>query len=167
MSWAPNYRGVDHFIANCWDEVIKSVPDAHLIIAGKGLPEKYKEKWEKYKNVDYLGFVEDIYKFYEMGKIVICPIYAGAGTNIKVIEAMSMGKACVLSSHGKRGYEDILKHSYNAMIADDNTSFSQQVVQLLTNNSYCNEIAENAFKTAKSYFSQNTIDGIIGEVLKK
>lgn len=167
MSWAPNYMGVDHFITNCWNDVIKHVPDAHLVIAGKGLPEKYNEKWKRYKNVDYIGFVEDIYKFYEKGKIVICPIYAGAGTNIKVIEAMSMSKACVLSSHGTRGYEDILKHSYNAMIAGDNASFSQHIVQLLSNNSYCNEIAKNAFKTAESYFSQKTIDSIISGILKK
>lgn len=163
LTWAPNHNGIDHFIDCFWNDIIRQVPDAKLIIAGKGLPDKFIKRWSSYNNVQYLGFVEDIYGFYALGNIVICPIYAGAGTNIKVIEAMSMGKACVLSTSSARGYEDILKHSYNVLIDQDNASFSKHVVSLLTNDSLRNEIAENAHKTANTYFSQAYVDKVIAD----
>lgn len=167
LLWQPNYEGLNHFIENNWNEIIQQVPDATLFIAGKGLPNEYVEKWSQYPNINYLGFVDDIYDFYSRGNVVICPIYAGAGTNIKVIEAMSMGKACVLSPMSTRGYENILKHSQNALIDQDNSSFSKHVVKLLKDDSFCSEIAKNAFNTSNTYFSQDSIDKIIGSLLRK
>ena len=163
LAWAPNHNGLDYFIDRFWDDIIEKVPDAKLIIAGKGLPETYMKKWSPHKNIQYLGFVEDIDEFYSKGNIVICPIYAGAGTNIKVIEAMSIGKACVLSLSSTRGYEDILKHSQNVLIDQDNASFSKHVVELLKNDQLRDGIAKNAFETAKTYFSQDFVDKIIGD----
>lgn len=163
LTWPPNHNGLDYFIDRFWNDIIQQVPNANLIIAGTGLPNKLKEKWSLLKNIHYLGFVDDIYEFYSKGNIVICPIYAGAGTNIKVIEAMSMGKACVLSHSSTRGYEDILEHSHNVFVDQDNASFSKHVVALLTNDSLRNEIAENAYKTASTYFSQESVDKIVGD----
>lgn len=161
MSWPANYLGVDSFICNCWQKILSAVPNATLYIAGKGLPDEYFKKWSKYKNIEYLGYVDDIYSFYRKGNIVICPIYLGAGTNIKVIEAMSMGKTCVLSSHGTRGFEDILQHDNNIMIASNINSFSDNIIQLLKDDDKCKGLGLNALNTAKRYFSQETIDEII------
>ena len=166
MCWEPNFKGVDTFISKSWEGIISKIPDARLIVAGKGLPDEYKSKWSTFKNIDYLGFVDDIYDFYSKGNVVICPIYSGAGTNIKVIEAMSMGKACVLSSLSTRGYEDILKQGENVLIASDSTLFTKHVVDLLTDESYCNRISGKAYELATQYFSQKTIDNIIGDLLK-
>lgn len=166
LSWRPNYEGLDQFIDKYWNEIIQQVPDATLYIAGKGLLKEYVEKWSQYPNINYLGFVDDIYGFYSKGNVVICPIYAGAGTNIKVIEAMSMGKACVLSPMSTRGYENILKQSHNALIDQDNTSFSKHVIKLLKDDSFCTEIAKNAFNTANTYYSQDSIDKVIGSLLR-
>lgn len=161
MSWPANYKGVDWFICNCWHKIIDRFPNASLDIAGKGLPDEYIVKWSRFKNIKYLGYVNDIFTFYRKGNIVICPIYLGSGTNIKVIEAMSMGKACVLSLHGTRGFEEVLHHDNNIMISRDAESFSDNVIQLMQDDEKCKEIGENALKTAKMFFSQNTIDEII------
>lgn len=82
LDFSPNYKGIDAFIKECWEKIIRNNPDAHLIIAGKGLSDEYKLSWLKYPNVKLLGFVEDIIDFYSQGNIVISPISAGAGTNI-------------------------------------------------------------------------------------
>lgn len=161
MSWPANYMGVDLFISNCWLKILTVFPQVSLYIAGKGLPNEYLQKWSKYKNIEYLGYVDDIYNFYHKGNIVICPIYSGAGTNIKVIEAMSMGKSCVLSLHGTRGFEDILQHEKNIMISNNIHDFSDNVIQLLQDDNKCKEIGSNAQRTAKCYFSQKSIDEII------
>ena len=161
MSWPANYNGMDSFISHCWNKVLASVPDANLLIAGKGLPNELKTKWESYHNIEYLGYVESLYDFYSMGNIVVCPIYSGAGTNIKVIEAMAMGKACAISSHSTRGYEDILFQGENAFIAEDYADFANKLIDLLNDDSKCKKMAGAAMKTAQSFFSQKNIDETI------
>ena len=161
MSWPANYNGMDSFISHCWNDILASVPDAKLLIAGKGLPDNLKTKWESFHNIEYLGYVESLYDFYAMGNIVVCPIYSGAGTNIKVIEAMAMGKACAISSHSTRGYEEILLQGENAFIAEDYADFSNKLIDLLNNESKCKEMAKAAMKTAQSFFSQKSIDETI------
>lgn len=167
MSWPANYKGVDWFICNCWQRILAIFPCASLYIAGKGLPNEYMKKWSEFNNIEYLGFVNDIFSFYRKGNIVICPIYLGAGTNIKVIEAMSMGKACVLSSHGTRGFETILHHDNNILISNDSESFSNNVIKLLQDEKKCREIGLNALKTAKRFYSQKTVDEIINRSIMK
>ena len=167
MSWPANYNGMDSFISHCWNNILAGVPEAKLLIAGKGLPNELKTKWESYHNIEYLGYVESLYDFYSMGNIVVCPIYSGAGTNIKVIEAMAMGKACAISSHSTRGYEEILLHGENVVIADNFTEFSNNLIDLLNDGSKCREIAGIAMKTAQSFFSQKTIDETISDIIKE
>lgn len=166
MSWPANYNGMDSFISHSWNEVLASVPDAKLLIAGKGLPDELKTKWESYHNIEYLGYVKSLNDFYSMGNIVVCPIYSGAGTNIKVIEAMAMGKACAISSHSTRGYEDILYEGKNVVIAENYSDFSKKIIDLLSNDSKCKEIAGAAMKIAQSFFSQKTIDEALSNILK-
>ena len=34
MSFRPNFEGMDHFITNCWNQILQAVPNASLYIAG-------------------------------------------------------------------------------------------------------------------------------------
>lgn len=167
MAWPANYNGIDSFVSHCWNKVLANVPDAKLLIAGKGLPDELKTKWESYQNIEYLGYVESLYDFYSMGNVVVCPIYSGAGTNIKVIEAMAMGKACVISSHSTRGYGDILDPEKNVVIAKHYTDFSNKLIGLLNDDFKCKEIANSAMKTAQSFFSQKNIDETIKRAIRE
>jgi len=46
------------------------------------------------------GFVADVRPAYERASVVIAPLVASAGTNIKILEAMAMGKA-IVSTEGE------------------------------------------------------------------
>lgn len=167
LSWPANYNGIDSFITHCWLKIKERVPDAALLIAGKGLPKSYEDKFSHYKDVKCLGFVESLSGFYSKGNIVICPIYSGGGTNIKVAEAMSVGKACVITSHAQRGYETIIIDDVNAKVVEDNNSFINSVVELLTNDSKCESIAGKALTASKVLLSQKSVDKIIGDCCKQ
>ena len=45
--------------------------------------------------IELEGFVSDVRSAYARATIVLAPLTASAGTNIKVLEAMAMGKAIV------------------------------------------------------------------------
>ena len=51
------------------------------------------------------GFVADVRPAYRQAAIVIAPLLASAGTNIKIMEAMAMGKAIVSTTGGVNGLD--------------------------------------------------------------
>lgn len=162
LDFDPNYRGMDYFICNCWDQIIEQVPDAKLVIAGKGLYKEYRDSWLNYSNIEILGFVDNIIDFYNKGNIVISPITSGAGTNIKVIEALSLGKSCVLSQFSTKGFDDVIFEDINCLVYRDDTDCISKIIKLLKDQDLSKEIGKNAFVSARGKYSQNSIDKILG-----
>lgn len=158
MDYSPNCVGIDNFISNCWDAIIRIEPNAKLLIAGKGLDDKYKNKWKSYKNIEVLGFVNDILDFYDQGNIIISPITAGAGTNIKVVEALSLGKTCVLSQFSTKGFEDIIKENINCMVYCDYNDCVDKIIKLLQDQSLCESIGTSAFENVIGKYSQDILN---------
>lgn len=152
---------MDAFIKNCWEIIVKDNPEVNLIIAGKGLSNEYKQSWLKYKNVKILGFVEDILDFYNQGNIVISPISAGAGTNIKVIEALSLGKVCVLSEFSTKGFNDVVDDGVNCLVYKDYQDCITKLNKLLANQGLCKEISQKAFMAAKGKYSQSGLNEVL------
>ena len=165
LDWRPNYEGVAHFIRNCWPSIISQRPDASFIIAGKGLPQSLKDEFLGVPNVQLLGFVANIIDFYNKGNIIVSPIYSGAGTNIKVAEAMAMGKACVLTPFSAKGYEKMLHDGENVFIANNDDEMVSKTLTLLNSEQLCMSIMHKARSLAVSHLSQARVDRIIDELV--
>lgn len=166
MSFRPNYEGVDYFITHCWNKIINSVPDARFLIAGKGLPEAFKSKWNSYNNIEILGYVDSVTNFYAKGNIVVVPVYSGAGTNIKVIEALALGKATVLSPFSTKGYEEILDDGKNTFIADTDKDYADRVICLLKDADKRQKLSIAGYEKAMRFYSQNSINKIVANLIK-
>ena len=167
MSFRPNFEGMDHFITNCWNRILQTVPNASLYIAGKGLSEELKQKWMSYKNIHPLGFIDNVTEFYSQGNIVIVPVYSGAGTNIKVIEALAFGKATVITPFSTKGYDAILENGKNTYIANTDEEYIGMVLKLLNNDDLTWEIAKEGHAKAVQFYSQESINRIVEKIIKK
>ena len=55
--------------------------------------------------IEVEGFVADVRPAYERASLVVAPLVASAGTNIKGLEAMAMGKAVVSTLAGVNGLD--------------------------------------------------------------
>ena len=55
--------------------------------------------------IELEGFVADVRPAYRRATLVVAPLVASAGTNIKVLEAMAMGKAVVSTPAGVNGMD--------------------------------------------------------------
>ena len=106
MSYHANSDGVDWFVDNVWPLVKARHPDAVYNIVGGGVPEKLAEKWANADGVRVWGFVDDLAAQYEAACAVIAPIFAGAGTCIKVLEAALYGRKVFATPFGARGLND-------------------------------------------------------------
>lgn len=165
LSWKPNIFGINHFIENIFPIIQKKDPNIMLNIVGKGLPEELVQKWSSHSNINIKGFVENIEEEYNQVNIVIAPIYHGAGTNIKVLEAMSKGKIVVASRYATRGFEEFLVDGENVFIANDDKDFAEKILNNISNLKLCKSIGQNAQHTINQHYSYREFAKKVKEVL--
>jgi GT2 family glycosyltransferase/glycosyltransferase involved in cell wall biosynthesis len=98
----PNRMAIEFFLNQVWPRL----HDVTLhIIAGANL-----ERWRLdadlcQTGVELEAFVADVRPAYERAALVVAPLTASAGTNIKILEAMAMAKAIVSTPAGVNGLD--------------------------------------------------------------
>jgi len=102
-----------------------------------------------------LGRIPDLQSVYKESKVVICPLLSGAGMKIKVVEALSYGKAIVTTSVGADGINIVHKH--DAYISDDWSDFSQSIKEILIDESLRKKLEFNSKKLALSDYSYKAV----------
>lgn len=163
LSHVPNYEGLNHFIEHIWPVILKNMPNANLYIVGKGIPIKIKVRWEKVSHVNLLGFVDSLDDVYNSYPIVISPIYSGAGTNIKVLEALYYKRICLISQYSWRGFENTLKDNIDLIVCKSDQEFIDKLCMVLKNTKRYISIGEHGANQILKYYSEDTF----AEELKK
>jgi GT2 family glycosyltransferase/glycosyltransferase involved in cell wall biosynthesis len=130
----PNLLAVDFFLREVRPRLEGLNPVLH-IIAGRNHQaclERYRERAElnlAQPGIELEGFVADPRPAYERAAVVIAPLVASAGTNIKILEAMAMGKAIVSTPAGIHGLE--LEAGRDLLVAERADEFAAAVRRLL------------------------------------
>ena len=94
----PNRSAVEWFLKEVWPLLLHLSPTLH-IIAGPNPPAL------QIPGVTIEGFVPDVRPAYREAAAVIAPLVTSAGTNIKILEAMAMGKPVVSTTPGIHGLD--------------------------------------------------------------
>lgn len=110
-----------------------------------------------------LGRIPDLQSVYEESKIVVCPLLSGAGMKIKVVEALSYGKAIVTTSVGADGINIV--HKQDAYINDDWNDFSQSIKDILINDSLRERLEINSKKLALTDYSYQAVSEKWGQLI--
>ena len=76
-----------------------------------------------------LGRVDDLNAEYGAAEVCVIPLLAGSGLKIKLIEALSHGRACVATSVGVQGVQELTDRA--VLVADSPYEFAQAVMTLL------------------------------------
>jgi hypothetical protein len=161
LSYGPNNDGINHFLEYVWPKVSKELPQVHFNIIGSNLSNEQKQSWKNYERTNVIGFVENLEEEYTKNAAVVVPVYRGAGTNIKVLEAMYMRKACVITPSASEGFEELLIDGDNILIAKDDHDFAFKIIHLLTDKNYNKMIGENAKKSLKQEYSYDNFRKIV------
>ena len=155
FSYLPNVNGMNHFIEQLWPVIKEEVPEASLEIAGRITDSTLRERWSSVPGVSVRGLVEDLDDSYHSARVVIVPIYEGAGTHIKILEAMHYHKACVLTGFASRGFEELLQNGKNVVIAKSDRDFIEGVVCLLKDVTLAHETGKSAYEAVAGKFSRS------------
>jgi GT2 family glycosyltransferase len=106
----PNVLAIDFFLRECWPLLRENGTKLHIIAGARH--RYFLERCQASASVDLdqpaievEDFVSDVRPAYERAAVVIAPLVASAGTNIKIMEAMAMGKAIVSTPAGINGLD--------------------------------------------------------------
>lgn len=149
FDYRPNLLGFDWFVTQVWSRVVLRFPQARLHLVGKLKDEDAKARWSKIPGVVLHGRVPELPPFYEQALFSVAPIFQGGGTNIKVIESLVFGRACVGTTHALKGFEGLAGLHEGA----DPEAFLGQCIALLQDPAGCVEGGRAAARTAADRFS--------------
>ena len=152
----PNYLGFEELRARIMPRVWRDFPDARLrVVAG---PE-HEKHWPGSRELDprivVHGFVEDLVPMYTEATLVAVPLPVSAGTNIKLMEALSTERAVVTTPVGCAGLE--LVDGCDALIRDLGEPFAAAICDLLGDAVTRERIAAKGRETAEARFGWESI----------
>ena len=154
-----NAEGARWFVREVWPRVLSYRPNAQLWFVGDngGVICDYKTPPD---NVRVFGFLEHLQSAYAGAQAVICPVRAGSGTRIKILEAVTFDRPVVTTTIGVEGLE--FNHNLHVLIGDTAESFAMHCVQLLANITNCRQIALRARREMRLlYDHDNVMDRLV------
>ena len=106
----PNLLAVDFFLREVWPLLDGQGFTLHIIAGARRdfFVEHYRDSVRvdfDRPGVEIEDFVADVRPAYQRAGLVIAPLLASAGTNVKILEAMAMGKAIVSTPGGVNGLD--------------------------------------------------------------
>lgn len=160
LDWTPNIEGLNWFLKESYDDIVKAFPDVSIYVAGRNAGASLVQKLKQYKNIVYLGEVEDAYEYIESKGVMIVPILSGSGMRIKIIEGMALQKAIVTTTIGTEGINT--ENNKNIIIADEPKEFSNAVIKLLQQPELQKQIGTDAKRFVyENYDNRRIADNLI------
>ncbi|WP_194174801.1 glycosyltransferase [Desulfofundulus thermobenzoicus] len=163
LRYPPNADGIVYFCHNILPEIKKAVPDVRLDIAGKEPPPEVKALVAD-EAVNLLGYVPDLRPHLARTAVVICPVRAGAGTRLKILESLASGRPVVSTSVGCEGL--LVEPGRHLEVADDPGAFARKVIDLLTNPAKRVSLAHNGRLLVESRYSWEAIGEQLNTVME-
>lgn len=162
LSYQPNIKGLYKFIISIWNPLMLKGFNGKFIISGSGIiPADLLDIINQSKNIEFIGFVENVQEFWNQIDVLIVPIEEGGGSNIKIAEAFINGKKVIASTFSSRGYERFIK-SGNLLIAENNNNWINHI------SSNISAISENDLNKIKKIFNlDDWNENLINQLLIK
>ena len=153
MDWMPNVEAVDWLLEKVWNDVLNEMPEAKLMLAGRGMPASLLQKASA--NITIIDNVPSSSEFYNTYDIMLVPLWSGSGLRIKLVEGLAYGKAIITTSIGAEGIPYVAnKH---LMIADSQTEFIRAIITLLKNQQTKQALQQEARHLAEMEFDYKRV----------
>ena len=134
------YKGLDILIEN-----FKDVEDIALVVVGGGISEEQKNIIDSTPHYYYLGerYDKEVDEIYNMGDVFSTPGHIGLAVN----QSMFFGKPIVVLNRKHAPEITYLHNGENGYIVETEKKLKEKIVELCSNGSLYEQVAQNARKT--------------------
>ena len=145
--YAPNAEGIARFVARVFPELRRRVPGVELLLIGTG-------PFVAQDGIRVVGAVEDVGPYLRECALTINPISGARGSSLKVLESLALGRVCVSTANGARGYLDAnLAGLVTVPEVDD---MLEPLCRLLCEDEYRIGLEQKSIETVRKFDWQNS-----------
>jgi polysaccharide biosynthesis protein PslH len=129
FDYFPNIEAAVEFTRNVWPQLRERLPGSRLTLVGARPDEKVLALGRE-PRVEVTGTVPDVRPYYHEAAVAIVPLRTGAGTRLKILEAMAAGVPVISTPLGAEGLE--VRSGDNIVLADadDREAWLRGIVDL-------------------------------------
>lgn len=156
----PNLLALDFFLREAWPALAAEGATLHIISGSRA--EHYQELYQDRVKVDLAqpgieleGFVSDVRTAYRRAEVVIAPLLASAGTNIKIMEAMAMAKAIVSTPAGINGLD--LHPGTDVLVVQDGAQMAAGILGLMRDGARRRAMERAARRTVEARYGWDVV----------
>lgn len=163
LDYEPNTEAVEWFARDVMPLLVDQVPDVRVRIVGRGA---HQVAWvREVEGVDLVGSVESVGPELRSADAAIVPIRVGAGTRLKVVEALANRLPLVTTSIGCEGIE--LTDGLDALVVDDALGFASACARLLTDGQLRQSLADRGAELFEAHYDWEKIEAGIASLARE
>lgn len=155
----PNVEALQWFLKEVFPKIRAAEPRAKLVIVGSDPPPRHSLR--DAEAIEMIGFVEDVREPLARYAVFVCPILAGSGIRVKLLEAFAAGIPVVSTRVGAEGLAE--KDGEVCALADDAVEFAAHTVRLLQDASEAEALARRARADVIAKRDMRVITGRLAE----
>lgn len=142
----PNIDAVKFLYDKIMPLVWKENPELEVSIIGNVADKLDIRQYPKFK---FLGFVESVEEHFMNSKIMVAPLRFGAGVKGKIGQAFEYFFPVITTDIGAEGMQ--LTDKKNVLIANDEKSFAEAILQLNNNEELWNTLRKNSVDSLSAF----------------
>jgi len=142
----PNIDAVKFLYEKIMPLVWKENPSLEVSVIGNVADKLDIKQYPKFK---FLGFVESIEEHFMNSKIMVAPLRFGAGVKGKIGQAFEYFFPVITTEIGAEGMQ--LTDKKNVLIANDEKSFAEAILQLNNNEELWNILRKNSVDSLRAF----------------
>ncbi|MFO7663928.1 MAG: glycosyltransferase [Chloroflexota bacterium] len=154
MDYRPNVDGILWFADEVWPTIRERFPTITWGIVGQR-PHARLDRLKSKPGITLTGCVDQIQPYLAGARVYILPLRLGSGTRLKLIEAMSAGKAIVSTTLGAEGFPVL--NGRELLLADSASEMAKAIISLLENPTLGEQLSNNAQAFVQAYDWRSTI----------
>lgn len=142
LHYWPNTNAVRALVEQILPRLLPRWPTLRVLVVGQSPPVYYA-----HPAVIFTGPVHDLARHISAADLCLCPIEAGGGTRMKLLEYMAAGKPTVSTTKGAEG----IAYTDELAIADGWDTFASTVTRLLSDRVEAHALGQRAQRFAARY----------------
>jgi len=148
MSYRPNIDAVTHFVREILPLIHRTRPAETFTIVGWGIPDEVRALLGP--RVIATSSVPDVRPYLAGAAAVVAPIRIGAGTRLKVLEALAMARPLISTTLACEGLD--LEPGRDFLVADDPSRFAEAVIRVLEDRSLADRLGASGRQVVESRY---------------
>jgi GT2 family glycosyltransferase/glycosyltransferase involved in cell wall biosynthesis len=136
----PNHAALRWFAVEVLPLVAAAQPACKLVVVGSDPPQRHA--LEGTANIEFRGYVEDVREPLGHYAVFVCPVLAGSGVRVKLLEAFAAGIPVVSTRLGAEGLARV--DGELCALADTPAEFAQKILVLFDKPEHGAEMAARA-----------------------